>query len=109
MFPDSGCDMLSLAQNNFEGAIHLSFGKMVSLELLDLSRNNLSGVVPNSLEALVHLKIFNVSFNKLKGEVPSKGPFKNVLAQSFMGNVELCGGVPWLKLLKCKVSIASKP
>ncbi|KAJ7947115.1 receptor kinase-like protein Xa21 [Quillaja saponaria] len=63
---------------------------LISSEYLDLFENKLSGVIPKSLEALVNLKYFIMSFNKLHSEIPSNGAFRNVTAQSFIGNVGLC-------------------
>ncbi|XP_044476874.1 probable LRR receptor-like serine/threonine-protein kinase At3g47570 [Mangifera indica] len=91
-------ETLSLEDNRFEGAIPNTFGALINLVSLDLSNNILSGEIPKSLEALTYLKNFNVSINNLQGEIPSKGPFKNLSAQSFLLNHALCGlprqGVP---------------
>ncbi|GLU13918.1 hypothetical protein SLE2022_305230 [Rubroshorea leprosula] len=92
---------LSLAKNALEGNIPQSFGGMVSLVLLDLSNNFLSGVIPKSSEGLSHLKFFNVSFNRFEGEIPSRGSFKNLSAQAFMGNTALCG-LPRFQVAPCK-------
>ncbi|KAJ7947331.1 putative Receptor-kinase [Quillaja saponaria] len=81
----------SLARNAFSGPIPESTSSLISSEYLDFSENKLSGVIPKSLEALVNLKYFNLSFNKLQGEIPSEGAFRNFTAQSFIGNVGLCG------------------
>ncbi|GLT81864.1 hypothetical protein SLE2022_002940 [Rubroshorea leprosula] len=92
---------LSLAENALEGNIPQSFNGLVSLEFLDLSNNILSGVIPKSLEGLSYLKFFNVSFNRLEGEIPSGGSFKNFSAQSFIGNIALCG-LPRFQVPPCK-------
>lgn len=68
---------------------------MISLESANLSNNVLSGTIPKSVESVRYLKYFNVSFNRLQGEIPSEGPFLNFTAQSFMGNEELFGGLPF--------------
>ncbi|GLT69600.1 hypothetical protein SLA2020_417380 [Shorea laevis] len=92
---------LSLAENALEGNIPQSFNGLVSLEFLDLSNNILSGVIPKSLEGLSYLKFFNVSFNRLEGEIPSGGSFKSFSAQSFIGNIALCG-LPRFQVPPCK-------
>ncbi|GKV38587.1 hypothetical protein SLEP1_g46477 [Rubroshorea leprosula] len=92
---------LSLAENTLEGNIPQSFDGLISLEFLDLSNNILSGVIPNSLEELSYLHFFNVSFNKLEGKIPSGGSFKNFSAQSFIGNIALCG-LPRFQVPPCK-------
>ncbi|CAI9090640.1 OLC1v1025459C3 [Oldenlandia corymbosa var. corymbosa] len=82
---------LSLAHNQLQGHIPEAVGKMLSLNRLDLSYNSLSGLIPISLENLQYLTLFNVSFNNLSGEIPSKGPFRNLTAESFISNQALCG------------------
>ncbi|XP_044509088.1 LRR receptor-like serine/threonine-protein kinase EFR [Mangifera indica] len=94
---------LALEYNRLQGFIPDTFGKMKSLEFLDLSGNNLSGSIPKSLEALLYLKFLNLSFNKLSGEIPKEGSFKNFSAESFMGNLALCG-TPQLQVPPCKKS-----
>ncbi|CAI9090638.1 OLC1v1025459C1 [Oldenlandia corymbosa var. corymbosa] len=82
---------LSLKHNQLQGQIPETIGQMLSLERLDLSYNSLSGLIPISLENLQYLTLFNVSFNNLSGEIPSKGPFRNLTAESFISNQALCG------------------
>ncbi|XP_065851333.1 probable LRR receptor-like serine/threonine-protein kinase At3g47570 [Euphorbia lathyris] len=94
---------LSLSNNILERSIPESCGDAVSLEFLDLSINNLFGEIPMSLEKLKYLKYFNVSFNELHGEIPNGGPFKNLSAQSFLGNKALCGE-PKFEVHPCKTS-----
>ncbi|CAI9090619.1 OLC1v1025436C1 [Oldenlandia corymbosa var. corymbosa] len=86
-----GLQNLSLAHNKFQGHIPEEMDKMLSLNILDLSYNLLSGAIPKSLEKLQGLIFFNVSFNNLSGEIPSRGPFKNMTAESFISNRGLCG------------------
>ncbi|XP_044507769.1 probable LRR receptor-like serine/threonine-protein kinase At3g47570 isoform X2 [Mangifera indica] len=92
---------LSLRYNRLQGSIPKTFGNLKSLEFLDLSRNNLSGSIPKSLEALSYLKYLNLSFNQLSGEIPQGGSFRNFSAESFMGNLALCG-TSQLQVPPCK-------
>ncbi|KAL6292669.1 hypothetical protein ACE6H2_000811 [Prunus campanulata] len=82
---------LNLSNNLFIGPIPPSFGDLKGLEFLDLSNNNLSGSIPKSLERLKYLKHLNFSFNQLSGRIPYDGPFVNFTANSFLGNMALCG------------------
>ncbi|KAK2984095.1 hypothetical protein RJ640_017714 [Escallonia rubra] len=91
---------LNLSANSFSGSIPESFGDLITLDSLDLSQNNLSGAIPKSLQALSHLTYLNLSSNKLAGEIPSGGPFANFTAQSFTGNLGLCGK-PTLQVPPC--------
>ncbi|XP_065875772.1 probable LRR receptor-like serine/threonine-protein kinase At3g47570 [Euphorbia lathyris] len=78
---------LRLSNNSFEGSIPEVIGKLGSLEILDLSSNNFSGAIPKSLVELSYLKFLNLSYNELSGEIPSRGIFKNLTVQSFLGNL----------------------
>ncbi|XP_044507257.1 probable LRR receptor-like serine/threonine-protein kinase At3g47570 [Mangifera indica] len=98
---------LSLGYNRLQGFIPETFGNLKSLEFLDLFGNNLSGLIPKSLETLLYLKYLNLSFNQLSGEIPRGGSFKNFSAESFMGNLALCGA-PQLQVPPCKKSTHRK-
>ncbi|RHN57155.1 putative protein kinase RLK-Pelle-LRR-XII-1 family [Medicago truncatula] len=92
---------LLLEENFFHGDIPSFLGSLRNLNLLDLSNNNLSGTIPHELENLKLLNTLNLSFNDLYGEVPKEGVFSNVTAISLIGNKNLCGGIPQLKLPPC--------
>ncbi|CAK9135771.1 unnamed protein product [Ilex paraguariensis] len=94
-------EQLYLEDNTFQGQIPSSFSSLKGIVDLDLSRNNLSGQIPVDLEKLMLLKNLNLSFNNLQGEVPSEGVFKNISIVSLQGNLELCGGIPELRLSAC--------
>ncbi|WRX13123.1 Protein kinase domain - like 10 [Theobroma cacao] len=96
-----GLRSLDMAGNFFQGSIPLSFGSLKSLETLNLSRNNLSGTIPHELEKLPFLSSLNLSFNHLEGEVPKRGVFNKSSGFSIVGNKNLCGGMPEIKLPKC--------
>ncbi|KAK4487004.1 hypothetical protein RD792_006319 [Penstemon davidsonii] len=82
---------LALSNNKLHGPIPVTFDNLKGLEYLDLSNNSLSGEIPMSLETLPYLIYFNVSFNELSGEIPNGGPFMNLTAEFFEGNIDLCG------------------
>jgi len=93
---------LMLQRNFFHGSIPSFLGSSLrSLEILDLSSNNFTSVIPQVLENLILLDSLNLSFNNLYGEVPIRGVFSKVTAISLMGNKNLCGGIPQLKLPTC--------
>ncbi|XP_022746726.1 putative receptor-like protein kinase At3g47110 [Durio zibethinus] len=104
----SGLRILHMQGNDFQGSIPLSFGFLRGLENLDLSGNNLSGTIPVDLQNLPFLVSLNLSFNQLEGEVPQKGVFNNTSEFSIVGNKELCGGIPEIKLPKCINQAAKK-
>jgi serine/threonine protein kinase len=61
----------------------------------------LSKTIPFELENLTFLNTLDLSFNNLYGEVPMGGVFRNVTKISLIGNKNLCGGIPQLKLPAC--------
>ncbi|XP_077225784.1 receptor kinase-like protein Xa21 [Tasmannia lanceolata] len=89
--------------NSFQGDVSSVFTTLTSIEALDLSYNNFSGKIPKYLEGFKFLQYLNLSFNNFEGEVPKQGVFGNASAISVMGNVNLCGGIPELKLPTCPV------
>ncbi|XP_021295438.1 putative receptor-like protein kinase At3g47110 isoform X1 [Herrania umbratica] len=97
----SGLTSLDMARNFFQGSIPLSLGSLKSLETLNLSCNNLSGTIPHELEKLPFLSSLNLSFNHLEGEVPKKGVFNKSSGFLVVGNENLCGGIPEIKLPNC--------
>ncbi|CAL5345687.1 unnamed protein product [Camellia sinensis] len=100
-------EWLHLEGNSFEGEIPQSLRELRGLRELDLSRNNLSGLIPSYLSEL-HLEKLNLSFNKLHGRVPMEGIFQNESAISVVGNNDLCGGIPYLRLPLCPSSKSNK-
>ncbi|CAK9138189.1 unnamed protein product [Ilex paraguariensis] len=100
-------EILNMQGNSFQGPLPSSLSLLRGLQELDFSRNNLSSKIPQYL-ASFQLKKLNLSFNDFDGEVPMKGIFKNASATSVMGNNKLCGGVPELRLPRCKVKELKK-
>ncbi|MED6197978.1 hypothetical protein PIB30_061817 [Stylosanthes scabra] len=97
-----------LKRNFFHGSIPSFFGSLRNLEILDFSINNFSGTIPNELENLTFLHHMNLSFNHLYGEVPIGGIFRNITEMSFIGNKDLCGGIPHLNLPPCPELLSHK-
>ncbi|XP_077225888.1 uncharacterized protein LOC143859092 isoform X1 [Tasmannia lanceolata] len=94
---------LYMQGNAFLGDISSVFTTLTSIEVLDLSHNNFSGKIPKYLQGFKFLQYLNLSFNNFEGEVPKQGVFGNASAISVMGNDNLCGGIPELKLPTCPV------
>ncbi|KAL5732828.1 hypothetical protein ACOSQ2_032520 [Xanthoceras sorbifolium] len=70
--------------------------------------NNMSGTIPIDLEKLSILENLNLSFNNLEGEMPLKGGFNNTSVISIVGNMNLCGGIPELRLPACPIPESKK-
>ena len=94
-------EYLSMMGNLLQGPIPDTLRPLTGLILMDLSQNNLSGRIPESLVNLP-LQLLNLSYNNLEGEVPTNGVFNNASSFYLVGNNRLCGGMPELKLRKCK-------
>ncbi|XP_026454084.1 receptor-like protein 7 [Papaver somniferum] len=83
--------VLNFSRNALTGSIPSTIGNLKQLESLDLSRNMLTGEIPYQLAQLSFLSVLNLSFNRLVGRIPSGNQFQTFLANSFEGNEELCG------------------
>ncbi|KAJ6376200.1 hypothetical protein OIU77_001046 [Salix suchowensis] len=82
---------LNLSHNSLTGHIQSSLGNLTNLESLDLSSNLLTGRIPMQLGGLKFLTVLNLSHNQLEGPIPAGEPFINFNANSFEGNLRLCG------------------
>ncbi|XP_077217378.1 receptor kinase-like protein Xa21 [Tasmannia lanceolata] len=94
---------LYMQGNKFEGTIPPFLSSLTAIEVLDLSNNNFSGNIPNYLQGFLFLKYLNLSLNNLEGEVPKQGIFSHASFFSVIGNGNLCGGIPELKLPACPI------
>ncbi|KAJ6376201.1 hypothetical protein OIU77_001047 [Salix suchowensis] len=82
---------LNLSHNSFTSHIQSSLGNLTNLESLDLSSNSLTGRIPTQLGGLKFLAILNLSHNQLEGPIPTGEQFNTFTANSFEGNLCLCG------------------
>ncbi|KAL7131812.1 hypothetical protein ABFS83_12G030300 [Erythranthe nasuta] len=98
---------LDMSRSKFQGRIPNSLSNLIVIESLDLSSNALSGNIPPSLGSLRDLNYLNLSFNMLEGEIPNKGVFVNIIYESLMGNLNLCGA-PTLNFPACTTQISGK-
>ncbi|XP_071720119.1 probably inactive leucine-rich repeat receptor-like protein kinase At5g48380 [Rutidosis leptorrhynchoides] len=79
---------LDLSFNSFSGEIPASISDCSFLNVLKLDHNQFTGQIPLNLSKLDRIKDFNVANNRLTGQVPN---FPNVSADSYAGNLGLCG------------------
>ena len=82
--------VLDLGYNNLTGEIPHSIGTLSKLEALDLSHNQLVGEIPFQVGAMSSLGKLNFSYNNLEGKLDKE--FLHWPAETFMGNLRLCGG-----------------
>ncbi|RVW99340.1 LRR receptor-like serine/threonine-protein kinase GSO1 [Vitis vinifera] len=81
--------VLDLGYNNLTGEIPHSIGTLSKLEALDLSHNQLVGEIPFQVGAMSSLGKLNFSYNNLEGKLDKE--FLHWPAETFMGNLRLCG------------------
>ncbi|XP_021850837.1 probable LRR receptor-like serine/threonine-protein kinase At3g47570 [Spinacia oleracea] len=101
-------DSLDVSHNMISGHIPSSLGSCESLEFLYMQENNFSGTIPGALKTLKGLLWLDLSHNNLEGDVPTGGVFNNATGVLITGNNRLCGGIPELKLPRCKLSRNTK-
>ncbi|KAF8712823.1 hypothetical protein HU200_028596 [Digitaria exilis] len=94
--------VLNMSHNFFTGKIPAELGGMTALESLDLSWNQLSEGIPQELADLTFLEVLNLSYNHLVGKIPQSRQFSTFDSSSFEGNEGLCG--PPLSTLPCGAS-----
>uniref|UniRef100_A0A7I4CSB3 Protein kinase domain-containing protein n=1 Tax=Physcomitrium patens TaxID=3218 RepID=A0A7I4CSB3_PHYPA len=83
--------VLNFSHNVIGGLIPGSLGSLHDLSKLDLSQNKLTGPITESIAGMRSLLILNISVNNLRGRVWDTGIFRNLSAESFLGNPGLCG------------------
>ncbi|XP_077223160.1 putative leucine-rich repeat receptor-like serine/threonine-protein kinase At2g24130 [Tasmannia lanceolata] len=84
-------ELINLSHNSLQGKIPLSLGNLLSIQSLDLSNNQISGEIPASLQYCNTLIQLNLASNNLTGMIPKGGVFDSLTAESFKGNLHLCG------------------
>ncbi|KAF3454472.1 hypothetical protein FNV43_RR04919 [Rhamnella rubrinervis] len=88
---------LNLSNNNFEGKIPDSVGKLISVQAIDFSKNKLSGIIPTSIGGCISMVYLNLSDNKLEGPIP--GSLKQIASLEVLdlARNQLNGTVPiWI-------------
>ncbi|CAH8392809.1 unnamed protein product [Eruca vesicaria subsp. sativa] len=80
-----------LRANYLQGEIPPNIGNLTSLTILDVSSNTLKGTIPSSISRLTRLRSLNMSTNFFSGEIPDIGVLSRFGADSFTGNLDLCG------------------
>lgn len=95
---------LGLHFNNLTGIIPPQIVSCTLLRAMYLHHNLLSGAIPPTLGNLKNLKRLNLSDNLLSGPIPSNGSMVRFLADSFLGNANLCGAFPFLPCTYSPVS-----
>lgn len=84
-------EFLDLSSNIFNGSLPDNFGGE-KLQFLNLSYNQISGPVSSKFAGKIPANSsIDLSFNNLTGEIPQLTALVNQRAETFAGNVELCG------------------
>ncbi|KAJ9174759.1 hypothetical protein P3X46_013365 [Hevea brasiliensis] len=96
-------ELLDLGANLFRGSVPSTLSSLRGLRQLNLSHNMLSGKIPEFLKGFSSLELLDLSYNDFEGTIPIEGVFKNASATSLAGNKNLCGGMPDLGLVPCKL------
>ncbi|GJT57886.1 putative non-specific serine/threonine protein kinase [Tanacetum coccineum] len=84
-------ERLNLGDNNLNGSIPESLGRLTNLRDLDLSVNELTGPIPDVLGKLRSLKVLDLSSNYLTGPIPN---FQGQLTKLRLSNNRLNGSIP---------------
>ncbi|KAK9919826.1 hypothetical protein M0R45_028401 [Rubus argutus] len=88
---------LNLSNNNFEGQLPASIGKLVSVQAIDLSDNKFSGVITSLIGSCISLLYLNMSNNMFEGTIPESLKSVTQLEVLDLSRNQLNGTVPiWL-------------
>ncbi|CAF1717393.1 BnaCnng22430D [Brassica napus] len=83
--------VLDISSNHLDGSLPPDL-QGTSLHYLNLSHNQISGdIYPTFAQKVPASIILDLSFNNLTGPIPSTPPMLNQRAESFLGNLGLCG------------------
>ncbi|CAN7090222.1 unnamed protein product [Brassica rapa subsp. narinosa] len=83
--------VLDISSNHLDGSLPQDL-QGTSLHYLNLSHNQISGdISPTFAQKVPESIILDISFNNLTGPIPSTPPMLNQRAESFLGNLGLCG------------------
>ncbi|PON76404.1 Mitogen-activated protein kinase kinase kinase [Parasponia andersonii] len=88
---------LNLSNNNFEGHIPETIGKLMSVQAIDFSKKNFSGVVPSSIGGCIALEYLNFCNNMLQGPIPESLKQITYLGVLDLAHNQLNGTIPaWI-------------
>lgn len=92
-FGNSPVSVMVLANNNFEGCIPVTIGKMVRLHELLLLNNNFHSCLPNEIGMLKNVSVFDISYNEMVGTLPESIGGMVSLEQLNVGHNMLSGKI----------------
>ncbi|KAM0953433.1 putative protein kinase RLK-Pelle-LRR-XII-1 family [Dioscorea sansibarensis] len=86
--------MLILGGNKLHGQIHEGIANLVSLTVLRLENNDLEGLLPTTIGRLENLQLLSAFSNKLSGQIPSSIGNLTQLNDLRLADNLLQGGIP---------------
>ncbi|XP_017984240.1 PREDICTED: probable LRR receptor-like serine/threonine-protein kinase At3g47570 [Theobroma cacao] len=101
--------VVNMSYNSLTSPLPSDFGNLKNLVELYVYENKLSGEISKTLGECYELAAFDMVGNFFQGtflsitegEVPKRGVFNKSNGFSIVGNKNLCGGIPEIKLPKC--------
>jgi hypothetical protein len=85
---------LELAENNLQGTLPATLGRLTTLTKLSLTQNSLIGTLPDTLSNLVNLEFLNLNANHLNGSIPAGFEALTDLTKFFVRQNNLTGTIP---------------